>query len=95
MTTWLVIAAVVWSAAGLTLIARHDPKRLRWRKKQAREGLASASTAEPWQGGRRQLLSLLTFAPAVVLALFGAWPAFLIWAGLLFSYGWFLTEAMA
>lgn len=95
MTTWMVLGALVWSAVFLTLVARHDPKRLRWRQKQARTGLAQKSSASAWEGPRRSFVIALTFMPALLMVALGAWAAMLMWLGLVFSYGWLLTEVMA
>lgn len=86
LTATAVTIALMVSLLPLSLIARHDPKRLR--------SITDAGVA-PHRGRTRQWLAACTLLPGVVLIGLSDWPAFLIWLGALVALGWALVQLLA
>lgn len=81
----LALLTIALSALPLLALALGDPKRLR-----------SLRLRKPPTGrGPRQILAGACLLPGLLLALFGAWPAFLIWIGGLSFAAWLLVQGLA
>jgi hypothetical protein len=81
--------AVLVSLAGLVCLGLGDPKRSRHLQ---RIGAARA----PARAARlRPVAAWGALLPGFVLALAGAWPAFLIWMGGTIIAGWLIAQALA
>lgn len=83
------LAAVGVTASILTLLALHDPKRVRTVAR------AVGSRGRTFGKPVRIALGSASIAPGVVLALYNEWPAFLIWIGISCGIGWVLTIVLA
>ncbi len=83
------LGSIAVTAALLALLALHDPKRVRT---VARAGGQRGPTfGKP----TRVAFGTASIAPGVLLALYGAWPAFLLWFGTSCAVGWLLTVILA
>ncbi len=84
-----VFVAVGVTTALLSLLALHDPKRVRT---AARAGVTRGRTfGKP----ARVVFGSGSIVPGIVLAVNGDWPAFLLWIGVSCAIGWMLTIALA
>jgi hypothetical protein len=80
------LLAIVFSAALLLLIGRHDPKRLR---------AAGRRDLRPHSPAQRRSLTIAAFAPGLMLAIGGQSAGFIIWLGATVALGWLLTQLLA
>jgi hypothetical protein len=89
-TTLTALPAILISLAAITWLGRTDPKRLRNLRAAIREADARSRLRS-----LRRAASLSAVMPGVVLALFGAWPALLIWLGTTISGGWLVAQLLS
>jgi hypothetical protein len=90
MTAASVISVVI-SAILLTILGRHDPKRLRNRSRE----VATGPDMQLLPSGIRRLLGWLVLAPGVALLVIEQWWAFLIWMGASCAIGWVTTHLLS
>jgi hypothetical protein len=83
------LCATAVSAAMLAMLALHDPKRVRT---VARGGGRRGRT---FAKATRFGFGCVAIAPGVLLAVYGEWPAFLLWLGASCAVGWLLAVVLA